>query len=78
MVLPRPPPASFFALFLLPLCFDCRLSFFLFFDPPLSSACPVETSPEFEQFLELLGEKIELLGWNGHNGGLDIQSTPHS
>ncbi len=55
----------------------CRLSFFLFFSLTRahSLARTVETSPEFDQFLELLGEKIELLGWNGHNGGLDIQST---
>jgi len=33
----------------------------------------VETSPEFEEFLDLLGEKIELLGWPHHSGGLDTQ-----
>lgn len=30
-----------------------------------------ETSPHFEEFLETLGEKVELKGWEKYSGGLD-------
>ena len=30
---------------------------------------------EFDQFLHLLGEKIELEGWENFKGGLDTKST---
>merc|ERR1711988_730566 len=30
-------------------------------------------SPEFEQFLSLLGEKFEVLGWQGYKGDLDVK-----
>lgn len=33
----------------------------------------VETSEEFEEFLRLLGDKIDLLDWPHHSGGLDTQ-----
>lgn len=33
-----------------------------------------ETSPEFEEFLSLLGEKIKLKEHKGYRGGLDIQN----
>ena len=30
-------------------------------------------SPQFERFLELLGERVNLLGWKGFRGGLDVK-----
>jgi hypothetical protein len=34
----------------------------------------IETgSPEFEKFLEVLGQKIRLRGWDKYRGGLDIK-----
>ncbi|KAL6056501.1 GTPase-activating Rap/Ran-GAP domain-like protein 3, partial [Balamuthia mandrillaris] len=33
----------------------------------------VETSKEYEEFLELLGNKVELKGWNQYSAGLDTQ-----
>lgn len=32
-------------------------------------------SAEFEQFLDLLGDRIELEGWENFKGGLDTKST---
>jgi len=32
-----------------------------------------EGSPEYEEFLNLLGDKIELKGWQKHRGDLDVQ-----
>jgi len=32
------------------------------------------SSPEFDQFLDLLGDKIDLLGWEQFKGGLDTKS----
>eukprot|EP01119_Soliformovum_irregulare_P012907 TRINITY_DN3387_c0_g1_i1.p1 TRINITY_DN3387_c0_g1~~TRINITY_DN3387_c0_g1_i1.p1 ORF type:complete len:1036 (+),score=325.40 TRINITY_DN3387_c0_g1_i1:103-3210(+) len=32
-----------------------------------------ESSPEFQEFLEFLGEKITLSGWTGYKGGLDVK-----
>lgn len=32
-------------------------------------------TPAFDEFLELLGDKVELQGWEGYNGGLDTSST---
>ncbi len=32
------------------------------------------TSPQFDEFLAFLGEKIELDGWEGFRGGLDVRS----
>jgi signal-induced proliferation-associated 1 like protein 1/signal-induced proliferation-associated 1 like protein 2 len=32
-----------------------------------------EGSPDYDRFLELIGEKIVLAGWNRYNGGLDIK-----
>lgn len=34
----------------------------------------METSPEFEEFLEFLGERIALKGWQKYRGGLDVKS----
>ncbi|ELR21803.1 Rap/ranGAP domain containing protein [Acanthamoeba castellanii str. Neff] len=33
----------------------------------------VETSPEFQQFLHLLGDRITLKGWTQYAGGLDVK-----
>jgi len=33
-----------------------------------------DPSPEFENFMNCIGDKIELLGWNKFSGGLDIKS----
>lgn len=30
-------------------------------------------SIRFDEFLELLGEKIRLRGWNNYRGGLDVK-----
>ena len=38
------------------------------------SVITVTVSEEFERFLELLGEKIELKGWQKYRGGLDVKS----
>jgi len=32
----------------------------------------VESTPEFDQFLSLIGDKIQLRGWKGFRGGLDV------
>lgn len=32
-------------------------------------------SPEFDEFLSMLGDKIELKGWPRFSGGLDVAST---
>jgi len=32
------------------------------------------SSPEFDQFLDLLGDKVDLLGWEQFKGGLDTKS----
>ena len=34
----------------------------------------VDVSEEFEHFLELMGDKIELKGWQKYRGGLDVKS----
>lgn len=34
----------------------------------------MEGCPNFEEFLNFLGDKIELKGWNGFRGGLDNES----
>jgi hypothetical protein len=34
-------------------------------------------SPAFIEFLNLLGEKIPLCGWNGFSGGLDTAYDSH-
>jgi len=34
----------------------------------------VSTSPEFEEFLLFLGEKIALKGWTNYRGGLDVKN----
>jgi hypothetical protein len=32
-----------------------------------------DTSPEFEAFLNFLGSRIELQGWTGYRGDLDVK-----
>jgi hypothetical protein len=32
------------------------------------------TSPDYDEFLEFLGEKITLQGWANYRGGLDVKS----
>lgn len=34
----------------------------------------VETSKEYDEFLEFIGSKITLQGWNKYRGGLDVKS----
>jgi len=34
----------------------------------------VETSEEFEEFLDFLGDRVKLLGWEGFRAGLDVKS----
>ena len=41
---------------------------------PLLTNDMKESTPEFEEFLECLGEKVELHGWSGFRGGLDVKS----
>jgi RAP1 GTPase activating protein 1 len=36
--------------------------------------CAVETSKEYEEFLDFLGERIVLKGWTSYRGGLDVKS----
>ncbi len=33
-----------------------------------------QTSAAFEEFLELIGDKIPLQGWTKYRGGLDVKS----
>ena len=40
----------------------------------LFSPITVTVSEDFERFLELLGERIELKGWKKYRGGLDVKS----
>eukprot|EP01102_Stenamoeba_stenopodia_P007108 TRINITY_DN1983_c0_g1_i1.p1 TRINITY_DN1983_c0_g1~~TRINITY_DN1983_c0_g1_i1.p1 ORF type:complete len:510 (+),score=130.87 TRINITY_DN1983_c0_g1_i1:403-1932(+) len=35
----------------------------------------VSTSPEYEEFLTYLGDKVTLCGWSGFRGGLDIKTN---
>lgn len=35
----------------------------------------VETSKDFEEFLDFLGDRVKLDGWRGFRGGLDVRST---
>lgn len=37
--------------------------------------CSVNTSPVFEEFLNFIGQRIELKGHQGYTGGLDVKST---
>ena len=34
----------------------------------------VESSPDFEEFLSFLGERVPLQGWSCYSGGLDTKS----
>lgn len=38
------------------------------------SSFAVKVSEDFERFLELLGDKIQLKGWQKYRGGLDVKS----
>lgn len=57
--------------------FSNRNFFFLLFQPnELNSEIwqfTVEGSPDWNEFLDFLGEKIELLGWELYAGGLDTK-----
>lgn len=33
----------------------------------------MEVSAEFEEFCQILGDRVELLGWEGFRGGLDTK-----
>jgi len=35
----------------------------------------VETSPEYEEFLKFLGDRIVLKDWRGYRGGLDVKNN---
>lgn len=35
----------------------------------------VDTSPEYEEFLDFIGQRITLQGWDKYRGGLDVKST---
>lgn len=39
---------------------------------PLPLPFVENTSPHFKQFLNFLGETIELKGWKGYRAGLDV------
>lgn len=46
------------------------------FDPRVMSLLFAESgSPGFEKFLDILGEKIRLRGWDKYRGGLDVKGT---
>ncbi len=38
----------------------------------------VESSPEFEEFLDFLGDRVKLDNFSGFRGGLDVRSTSSS
>jgi hypothetical protein len=42
--------------------------------------CPVseETSPEFEEFLDFIADKVQLNKWTKFRAGLDVRSTPRT
>jgi len=37
--------------------------------------CNVQTSPEYDEFLDFLGDRIQLQGWTGYRGGLDVKNN---
>ena len=45
-----------------------------FMSHPSTEPFAVKVSEDFERFLELLGDKIELKGWQKYRGGLDVKS----
>ena len=49
-------------------CVDSMISVLLF------SFITEEGTSEFRQFLDLLGDTIDLLGWAHYKGGLDVKS----
>ena len=44
------------------------------FGNALSTLLAVNVSEDFERFLELLGDRVELKGWQKYRGGLDVKS----
>lgn len=40
---------------------------------PIINCFIEDSTPEFEQFMDILGEKIELQGWKKFRGGLDVK-----
>ena len=49
--------------------FDTQVKITKHFEP-----FTVNVSEEFERFLELMGDKVELKGWQKYRGGLDVKS----
>ena len=49
-------------------CIDIIINILLF------SLIAEEGTSEFRQFLDLLGDTIDLLGWAHYKGGLDVKS----
>lgn len=41
----------------------------------MTSFSPDKGSPEFEEFLDFLGEKVELNGWTRYRAGLDVRGN---
>jgi len=41
----------------------------------LFSVVEEETSPDYKEFLEWIGDKIVLEGWQGYRGGLDVKTN---
>lgn len=48
-----------------------------FMSHPSTEPFAVKVSEDFERFLELLGDKIELKGWQKYRGGLDVKSRSY-
>jgi RAP1 GTPase activating protein 1 len=34
----------------------------------------IDSSNEFEEFLDFIGDRVKLEGWKGFRGGLDVRS----
>lgn len=52
-----------------------RLHFVLFYYSKLFALFAEFGSEKFDQFLNLLGDKIRLRGWDKYRGGLDIKGN---
>lgn len=40
-------------------------------------SCLEEASEAFDRFFSMLGERVQLKGWDGYRGGLDVKSGCH-
>lgn len=38
----------------------------------------IDSSPQFEEFLDFIGERVELDNWPRFRGGLDVKCTQYS